>query len=78
MHACMQLAVRGLQGGHSGLQIDQGLGNAVQLLASALSAVTQAALGARVARVDGGDKRNAIAREANALLLVGCGGWGRF
>jgi hypothetical protein len=72
-----QLSLTGLQGGHSGLQIDQGLGNAVQqvgmTLMRLLSPPSGAAGGVALVEVAGGDKRNAIAREAGALLLVS--GW---
>jgi dipeptidase D len=63
-----QLTVTGLKGGHSGLEIDKGRGNALKLLNRALLALDP--LGARVASVQGGDKRNAIPREAEALLWI--------
>ncbi len=65
--------MRGLQGGHSGLQIHQGLGNAVLLLARTLRGLLAAVPGLRVASLTAGDKRNAIPREGSALLLVGYG-----
>lgn len=67
------LALSGLAGGHSGLQIDAGLGNAVQLLAGALAAALEAAPGARLVALRGGDKRNAIPRDASADLLLPAG-----
>ena len=42
-------------GGHSGLQIHQGLGNAVQLLAGALAAVMAAAPGTRLVELRAGE-----------------------
>jgi dipeptidase D len=74
----LRLTVDGLGGGHSGLQIAEGRGNAVQMLASAARAARRAAAGAagggvvaaRLGWVDGGDKRNAIAREARCDLAL--------
>ncbi len=64
----LRLKVAGLRGGHSGLEIDKGRGNAIKALARVLSALQ--GLGARLAQIEGGNKRNAIPREAEALLFV--------
>jgi dipeptidase D len=74
----LRLTVDGLSGGHSGLQIAEGRGNAVQMLATAARAVRRAvaaaanggAVSARLGWLDGGDKRNAIAREARCDLVI--------
>jgi len=50
-----QLALSGLAGGHSGLQIHAGLGNAVQLMAGSLAALLAAAPGARLVELRGGE-----------------------
>jgi len=71
--AAYELKLGGLLGGHSGLNIHEGRGNAVQLLARTLRSLTAAVPGARVAALSGGDKRNAIAREARATLLLAPG-----
>jgi dipeptidase D len=60
--------VGGLRGGHSGLEIDKGRGNAIKVLNRVL--LRLAPLGARLARIDGGNKRNAIPRDAVALVFV--------
>ena len=57
-------------GGHSGLNIAEDRGNAVQFVARLANTVLKAAPNARLARITGGDKRNAIAREASADLVV--------
>jgi len=62
------LYVKGLRGGHSGLEIDKGLGNAIKLLNRAV--VRLFAIGARLASIDGGKMHNAIPREAGALLFI--------
>jgi dipeptidase D len=64
----MLLRVGGLVGGHSGLEIDKGRGNALKALARVLHALQD--LGARLASLDGGNKRNAIPREAEALVFI--------
>ncbi len=66
-----QLKVGGLLGGHSGIDIATGRGNAVQLLAHALRKARDAA-GGRIwlAAAAAGDKRNAIAREGAAAVLL--------
>ena len=64
-----RLKIFGLRGGHSGIDIDQGRGNAIKLLARTLwQAMKEFQFG--LVRMEGGNKRNAIAREAWADLLV--------
>ncbi|HEY3380750.1 MAG TPA: aminoacyl-histidine dipeptidase [Vicinamibacterales bacterium] len=58
--------VAGLRGGHSGLEIHQGRGNALKIINRVLTAMVEA--GGRLAKVEGGNKRNAIPREAEALV----------
>lgn len=62
--AAYRIAVTGLRGGHSGCDIHEGRVNALKVLARAVSAAE--AHGFAVATLDGGSKRNAIAREAFA------------
>jgi dipeptidase D len=64
----LELKVGGLRGGHSGLEIDKGRGNAIKIINRAI--VTLGEYGARLARLDAGNKRNAIPRDAVALLFV--------
>jgi dipeptidase D len=66
--AAYLLTVNGLRGGHSGLEIDKNRGNAIKILNRVL--IPLAECGARVARIDGGNKRNAIPRECVALLFI--------
>lgn len=67
------LKVAGLKGGHSGLEIDKGRGNSIKILARVLSALDP--LGCRMASIEGGDKHNAIPREAEALVFVPAKAW---
>ena len=65
----LKIMVRGLLGGHSGDDIHRGRGNANKILARFLSkAIRQ--FGVRIADMNGGNLRNAIAREAFALIIV--------
>ncbi len=65
---CIAVSVTGLRGGHSGLEIDKGRGNAIKILNRAL--ILLANLGARLSSADGGNKHNAIPREAEAVLFI--------
>lgn len=64
-----EVTVEGLRGGHSGIDIDQELGNANQLLAELLvDYAHQSAL--RLALFEGGTLRNAIPRSARAIVAI--------
>ena len=63
-----RVGVSGLKGGHSGDDIDKGLGNANKILASFLYDATR--FGIRIGMFDGGNLRNAIPREAYAVVAV--------
>jgi len=64
-----KLTVSGLKGGHSGDDIHRGLGNANKILNRFLWN-EQSHLRLRVADFNGGNLRNAIPREASAIVLV--------
>ena len=64
-----KIAVKGLKGGHSGDDINKGLGNANKIINRLLHLATQT-YGARLNSFNGGNLRNAIAREAEAIILV--------
>ncbi len=64
-----QVRVGGLKGGHSGLDIHQGRGNAIKLITRTLSRLASH-MDIRVAAVDGGDKHNAIPRECEAIICL--------
>lgn len=65
----MKITVKGLQGGHSGDDINKGRGNAIKILNRFLWEIN-AGYGIGVAEIDGGNLRNAIAREACATIIV--------
>jgi dipeptidase D len=64
-----RLKVFGLKGGHSGIDIHAGRGNAIRLLAQVINAL-QPGFDFQLASIKGGNKRNAIAREASAYLFL--------
>ena len=65
----LTVTVGGLRGGHSGVEIDKGLGNACMLLGRVLTACgRETAL--RLVSVSGGLKDNAIPREASAVVAA--------
>ena len=61
-----RFAIKGLQGGHSGMDIHKGLGNANKLINSFLKKVESLI---SIISIDGGGLRNAIPREGNALFF---------
>ena len=65
----LTISVEGLKGGHSGVEIDQGRGNAVMLLGRVLRTLEQKT-GLRIASVCGGQKHNAIPTDACAAVVV--------
>ncbi|TLF47538.1 aminoacyl-histidine dipeptidase [Halomonas urmiana] len=64
----LSLSLTGLSGGHSGIDIHKGRGNANRLLVRALRALEP--LGARLVDYRGGTLRNALPREAFATLML--------
>lgn len=58
--------IKGLQGGHSGMDIHKGLGNANKLINSFLKKVESLI---SIISIDGGGLRNAIPREGNVLFF---------
>ena len=67
--AAYRLFVKGLKGGHSGMDINLGRANANKVLNLMMKAAT-ADYAMRLACVDGGSLRNAIPREAWAIVVI--------
>jgi dipeptidase D len=61
------LKVKGLKGGHSGVDIDLGRANAIQVLARLLWKISASAP-IKLSSIEGGNLRNAIPREAQAVF----------
>lgn len=69
----LKLSLRGLRGGHSGVDIHEERGNAIKLLVRTLMAIGDAGIDCRLGRLFGGTARNALPREAFAELAVPSG-----
>jgi dipeptidase D len=61
--------VQGLQGGHSGIDINKGLGHATRLLVRLLKGAEEP-YGLRLASLSGGTASNAIPRDATAVIFL--------
>lgn len=70
-----QVALRGLRGGHSGVNIHEERGNAIKLLVRVLRDL-ETRLPLRLAGLHGGTARNALPREATATVFVPATGVG--
>lgn len=64
-----KVTVKGLQGGHSGMDIIKGLGNANKIMNRVLFDGFEN-FGLRISEIDGGSLRNAIPRESNAIVAI--------
>ncbi|MGJ5643315.1 aminoacyl-histidine dipeptidase [Formosa sp. S-31] len=64
-----KITVKGLQGGHSGMDIHKGLGNANKILNRILFDGFEN-FGLRISEIDGGSLRNAIPRESKAIVAI--------
>lgn len=68
-HNAFRLVCGGMSGGHSGIDIIEGRANALKLLFRGIHLLHKNS-DVRIARVNGGTARNAIARDAEAILLI--------
>lgn len=64
-----KVKVKGLQGGHSGMDIIKGLGNANKIMNRILFGGYEN-FGMRIAEINGGGLRNAIPRESEAVITI--------
>ena len=69
-HFWFKVAVKGLKGGHSGSDIDHGLGNANKILTRFLYRFIDKKYKLMLSEIDGGNLHNAIARESYAVAGV--------
>ena len=63
------IGVKGLHGGHSGMDIHRGFGNANKIMNRLLYKSTEE-YGVRISQIDGGSLRNAIPRESFATVVL--------
>lgn len=68
-HMGFKVTVSGLKGGHSGDDINKGRGNAIKIITRVLWNC-QRMFEMRLGQIDGGNLRNAIPREAFALVTI--------
>ena len=68
-YKAFQVIVTGLRGGHSGMEINEGRGNANKVMARLLLPILRDNKG-KLASFNGGNMRNAIPREAEAVVAV--------
>ena len=64
-----EISIKGLLGGHSGMDIDKGRGNANKLMTRILYKL-KSETEVQLISFDGGSLRNAIPREANSIIAV--------
>lgn len=64
-----KIKIEGLQGGHSGMDIIKGLGNANKLMNRILFRASEE-LDLNIASINGGGLRNAIPRESEAVVVI--------
>ena len=64
-----KIILNGLKGGHSGMDIIKGLGNANKLVNRLLFSVSEN-LDLRISEINGGGLRNAIPRESEAIVVM--------
>lgn len=62
------LKVKGLKGGRAGVDVDQHRGHAIKILVRLLLPLHER--GVRIGAIDGGGRRNAVPREAEAVLYI--------
>lgn len=63
------VAIGGLKGGHSGMEIDKGRGNSNKLLGRVLNGIYKE-IPFQLSHLSGGSKTNAIPREADAVIFA--------
>lgn len=68
-YSAFTISITGLRGGHSGLDINAGRANALKLLNRVLWNLNEK-LDLRISKFEGGSKRNAIPREAEAVICI--------
>lgn len=66
----VKLTVKGLKGGHSGLNIIENRGNAIKMVNRILACAVEDGLELDLVSLDGGSKHNAIPREAFAMCRI--------
>lgn len=66
-NVALEITIRGLFGGHSGMDIDKNRGNANQIMGRLLNSIS---VDFDIFNIDGGSKRNAIPRTSETVISV--------
>ncbi len=69
-YRAFEITVSGLKGGHSGTDINSNRANAIKLLAKTLHILDGHGVEFLLSSINGGSARNAIPRDANAVILM--------
>ncbi len=69
----VRISVRGLRGGHSGVDVHENRGNALKFLLRTLNALQGKGIEFGIVSLAGGSKHNAIPREADAVIRISKG-----
>tara|TARA_B110000285_G_scaffold231680_1_gene300941 strand:+ start:1989 stop:3449 length:1461 start_codon:yes stop_codon:yes gene_type:complete len=69
-YTCFEISVKGLIGGHSGMDIDKERGNANKILNRVMYHLMTQAVDFQIVSIDGGSIRNAIPRESIGIIAV--------
>ena len=69
----VRISVRGLRGGHSGVDVHENRGNALKFLLRTLNALQGKGIEFGIVSLAGGSKHNAIPREADAVVRISKG-----
>lgn len=64
-----KVSIKGLLGGHSGMEIDKNRGNAIKLLGRVLDTINSN-VSIDIAKVSGGEKMNAIAKMSDVVIVT--------
>ena len=73
----VKITLKGLLGGHSGVGINLGRANALVCLATALSRIAEAGIPIKIADFHGGQAKNAIPAQAEAVITIPAGSKGQ-
>lgn len=68
-HVPAEISISGLKGGHSGIDIHKGRGNAIKLLNRFMKSIRES-IPYQLATIEGGTKHNAIPRDARAVIYI--------
>ncbi len=66
----LRIRVRGLKGGHSGMEINSGLQNAIEITGVMLQRLKDSGVSYELASIEGGSARNAVPQSCEAVIVI--------